>query len=72
VKALIMTKMGQIQLETTIRNNNSTIQIMEIKFKVEIKLMVYNYDKLMLKNIKIHTHIPFYSCLHYNYFIFAK
>jgi len=53
VTQLIMTKMGQIQQVTITRNNSSTIQIMEIKFKVEIKLMVYNYDKLILKNIKI-------------------
>lgn len=65
VKVLIMTKLTATLQVTTIRNNSSTIQIMEIKSKVEINIQVYNYDKLMLINIKNLTQLLFYSYMHF-------
>ena len=65
VKVLIMTKLTATLQVTTIRNNSSTIQIMEIKSKVEINIQVYNYDKLMLINIKNLTQLLFYSYVHF-------
>jgi hypothetical protein len=47
-----MIKMGLIRPVTTTLNNNSTIQIMTAKFKVEINAVIYDCFNLVFKNIK--------------------